>query len=146
MASRSPTRPAWSIIRWPTTGADQLTWQSITWSWRNARPPARLRPPARRSPMHFARLALSATALMLFAASVFAQMSPEDMTVQIERVHGKSAEFATAFDEVTAAMRDGDAETVASYGAYPLEVAANGEVYDILEEGDFTSNWNALLL
>src|SRR4051812_42095887 len=96
--------------------------------------------------MHLARFAVSAVALMLLAAPAFAQMSPEDMTVQIERVHGKSAEFATAFDEVTAAMRDGDIDTVASYGAYPFEVAANGELYDMFQQSDFSGNWDALLL
>ncbi|MDB5530115.1 MAG: hypothetical protein JWR51_3218 [Devosia sp.] len=96
--------------------------------------------------MHFARLAALATALTMLAAPAFAQMSPEDMTAQIEQVHGNSAQFADAFDDVTAAMRDGDIDTVASYGSYPFQVAANGELYDIFQESDFTDNWDALLL
>lgn len=92
------------------------------------------------------RLALAFVALITLAAPAAAQVSPEQMRAQIEQVHGFSAEFATAFDEITAAMRDGDPATVASYGAYPLEVAANGELYDILEPRDLTDNWDSLLL
>jgi hypothetical protein len=91
------------------------------------------------------RLALLAAAT-LFATPAFAQMSPEQMNERIEQVQGKSAEFGTAFDEITAAMRDGDIATVASYGSYPFQVAANGELYDIFQQSDFTDNWDALLL
>ena len=92
------------------------------------------------------RLALAFAALAAFIVPATAQMSPEQMNAQIEQVHGFSAEFGTAFDEITAAMRDGDPDTVAAYGAYPLEVAANGELYDILEAQDLVDNWNSLLL
>ena len=51
-------------------------------------------------------------------------MSTDAMRARIEQLHGFPAEFATAFDEITAAMRDGDPSAIADYGAYPLEVAA----------------------
>jgi hypothetical protein len=96
--------------------------------------------------MRLVRLALAFAALAAFIVPATAQMSPEQMNARIEQVHGFSAEFGTAFDEITAAMRDGDPDTVASYGAYPLEVAANGELYDILEARDLVDNWGSLLL
>ena len=96
--------------------------------------------------MRLVRLALAFAALLAFAAPAAAQMSTDEMRARIEQLHGFAAEFATAFDEITAAMRDGDPVTVADYGAYPLEVSANGELYDILEAGDLVDNWDSLLL
>lgn len=96
--------------------------------------------------MRLSRFALALAALAAFMVPASAQMSPEQMNARIEQVHGFSAEFGTAFDEITAAMRDGDPATVAAYGAYPLEVAANGELYDILEAQDLVDNWDSLLL
>ena len=96
--------------------------------------------------MRLVRLAWVFAALAAFIVPATAQMSPEQMNAQIEQVHGFSAEFGTAFDEITAAMRDGDPDTVAAYGAYPLEVAANGELYDLIEAQDLVDNWGSLLL
>ncbi|WP_375452612.1 hypothetical protein [uncultured Devosia sp.] len=96
--------------------------------------------------MRLFRLPLALAALLALACPAAAQMSPEAMTDRIEQVIGFSAEFGTAFDEITAAMRDGDIDTVAAYGAYPFEVAANGELYDMFEANDLADNWDALLL
>ncbi|MGV8955451.1 MAG: hypothetical protein ACOH2M_30430 [Cypionkella sp.] len=96
--------------------------------------------------MRLVRFALALAALIACAAPAAAQVSTDEMRAQIEQLHGFSAEFATAFDEITAAMRYGDPVTVADYGAYPLELAANGELYDLLAAQDLVDNWDSLLL
>lgn len=83
-------------------------------------------------------------AFTLLAAPVFAQ-SEEDVMARIETLHGQSEEFGEAFGLLQDAFLFGDPTTIADLAFYPLAVAANGEVYDILEPQDLVDNFDALL-
>lgn len=91
--------------------------------------------------------ALLATTLSLvsFTAGAFAQ-SEEDVMAQIESLHGQSLEFGEVFGLFLDAFLFGDPTTIADLAFYPLEVAANGELYDILEPQDLVDNFDALLM
>lgn len=82
--------------------------------------------------------------LAAFASPVFAQ-SEADVMNQIEALHGKSVEFGEAFGLLQDAFMFGDPTTIADLGAYPFEVAANGELYDIFGPDDLIDNFDALL-
>jgi hypothetical protein len=93
------------------------------------------------------RLLPFAAAAFAFAALVpaaFAQ-SEEDVLAQIEDLHGMSAEFGEAFAQLQDSFLFGDPSGMASLGAYPLPVEANGEAYDLLEPQDLVDNFDALL-
>ena len=83
-------------------------------------------------------------ALTLLATPVFAQ-SEEDVMGRIESLHGQSGEFGEAFGLLQDAFLFGDPTTIAGLAFYPLEVAANGEMYDIIEPQDLVDNFDALL-
>lgn len=89
-------------------------------------------------------VAASLFAVALGASPAFAQ-SEEDVMNQIEMLHGKSAEFGEAFGLLQDAFLFGDPTTIADLGAYPFEVAANGELYDIFGPQDLIDNFDALL-
>lgn len=85
---------------------------------------------------------LLATSLM--ATPVFAQ-SEEDVLGQIETLHGMSEEFGEAFAALQDSFLFDDPAAFADLAFYPLEVAANGELYDVLEPEDLVENFDALL-
>jgi hypothetical protein len=93
--------------------------------------------------MRLIRLAVAA-GLALLAAPAFAQ-SEEDVLEQIETLHGQSVEFGEAFGLLQDAFLFGDPASFADLAFYPLEVSANGEVYDLLEPQDLVDNFDALL-
>lgn len=91
------------------------------------------------------RLALlAATCLALAAAPAFAQ-SEEDVMAQIETLHGDSEAFGEAFAALQDAFLFDNPTAIADLAAYPLEVAANGELYDVLEPADLIDNFDSLL-
>lgn len=89
-------------------------------------------------------LALAAFAFAAFVPAAFAQ-SEEDVMAQIEDLHGMSSEFGEAFAQLQDSFLFGDPSGMASLGAYPLPVQANGEAYDLLEPQDLVDNFDALL-
>ncbi|HEV7291489.1 MAG TPA: hypothetical protein VGN79_04135 [Devosia sp.] len=88
----------------------------------------------------FASLAI----LPFLATATFAQ-SEEAVFEQIEELHGMAEEFGEAFGQLQDAFLFEDPESFASLAAYPLEVAANGELYDILEPEDLVENFDYLM-
>jgi hypothetical protein len=89
-------------------------------------------------------LAALPLALSLLITPAFAQ-SEEEVMSQIEALHGQSLEFGDFFGQVQDAFLFDNPSALADLAAYPLEVAANGEVYDVLEPQDFVDNFDALL-
>lgn len=87
---------------------------------------------------------LAALGLAVLAMPAFAQ-SEEDVLDRIETLHGQSVEFGEAFAMLQDAFLFGDPGTFADLAFYPLEVSANGEVYDVLEPEDLVRNFDALL-
>lgn len=94
--------------------------------------------------MRLVSIAATAVALALFAVPAFAQ-SEEEVLAQIESLHGQSAEFGEAFGQLQDAFLFNDPSAFADLAFYPLEVAANGELYDVLEPQDLVDNFEALL-
>ncbi|HTN60002.1 MAG TPA: hypothetical protein VL147_00430 [Devosia sp.] len=92
--------------------------------------------------MRLALLAISCLAVL--SAPAFAQ-SEEDVMAQIEALHGNSVEFGEAFAAMQDAFLFDNPTAIADLAAYPLQVAANGELYDILEPADLVDNFDALL-
>lgn len=82
--------------------------------------------------------------LALLATPAFAQ-SEEDVLDRIETLHGQSVEFGEAFALLQDAFLFGDPAAFADLAFYPLEVTANGELYDVLEPQDLVDNFDALL-
>jgi hypothetical protein len=96
-------------------------------------------------------IAASSRALALVAAlatisSPARAQSEGEVYSRIEQLHGNAEAFTGPFDNLTQAMRDGDAETIADLAEYPLTVNANGEVYDIQNAQDFIDNFDALVM
>lgn len=93
------------------------------------------------------RLTIVAAALFTAALCVSPALaqSEEDVMNQIESLHGKSVEFSEAFGLLQDAFLFGDPTTIADLGAYPFEVAANGELYDIFAPQDLIDNFDVLL-
>jgi hypothetical protein len=94
--------------------------------------------------MRLSLLAAAALACAAFATPIFAQ-SEEDVMAQIEDLHGMSAEFGEAFGQLQDSFLFGDPWGMASLGAYPLPIEANGEAYDLLEPQDLVDNFDSLL-
>lgn len=94
--------------------------------------------------MRPASLAATTLALALFAVPAFAQ-SEEEVMARIENLHGQSAEFGEAFGQLQDAFLFNNPAGIADLAFYPLEVAANGELYDVLEPQDLVDNFDALL-
>ena len=89
---------------------------------------------------------LCLAAVLALAASPAAVATEEEVYGQIEALHGDADAFGEAFGLLQDAMMFGDPVTVADLGAYPLTVAANGEVYDVLAPQDLVDNYDALLM
>jgi hypothetical protein len=81
----------------------------------------------------------------LLAGPAMAQ-SEEEVMEQIEMVQGDSVGFGEAFAALQDSFLFGDSAAFADLAEYPLEVAANGELYDILAPEDLVENFDALLL
>lgn len=94
--------------------------------------------------MHLKAIAIATLAVIVSTLPGHAQ-SEEDVMAQIETLHGKSVEFGEAFGLLQDAFLFGDPTTIADLGAYPFEVAANGELYDIFGPEDLTDNFDSLL-
>jgi hypothetical protein len=94
--------------------------------------------------MRLSLFAAAALACVALATPVLAQ-SEEDVMAQIESLHGMSTEFGEAFAQLQDSFLFGDPSGMASLGAYPLPVQANGEAYDLLEPQDLVDNFDALL-
>jgi len=87
---------------------------------------------------------LAASCLALAAGPAFAQ-SEEDVMAQIEALHGDAEAFGEAFGALQDAFLFDNPTAIADLAAYPLEVAANGEIYDVLEPADLIDNFDSLL-
>jgi hypothetical protein len=72
--------------------------------------------------------------------------SDEEVRSRIASLHGDAEGFGDAFERLQEAFRSGDADAVAEFGAYPLRVEANGEVYDVLEARDLVENFDRLVM
>ncbi|GLQ11754.1 hypothetical protein GCM10007913_36860 [Devosia yakushimensis] len=93
------------------------------------------------------RIFAAALTLILTVSPALAQ-TDDDVFAALEGVYGieEAGNFDAYFTALTAAFAEDDRETVAAMGGYPFEVAANGELYDILAPEDLIANFDALLL
>ncbi len=91
-------------------------------------------------------LPLALTLAVLLGAPQAHAQGEDEVRDRIEELHGDAAGFDEAFELLTQAMRFGDPVTVAELGDYPLEVAANGEVYDILDAQDMVQYYDRLVM
>ena len=91
--------------------------------------------------------ALSATLLSVLAQPAVAQ-TEDEVFAALEAIYGteQAGNFEAYFEALTEAFDARDLETIANVAAYPFEVAANGELYDILAPEDLVDNFDALLL
>ena len=80
-----------------------------------------------------------------FASLPACAASEEEVFARIESLHGDAEGFGEAFGLLQQAMMFGDPVTVADLAAYPLQVAANGEVYDVLAPEDLVDNYDSLV-
>ena len=94
------------------------------------------------------RILAAALALILTASPVLAQNTDDDVFAALEGVYGieEAGNFEAYFTALTTAFAEDDRATIAAMGGYPFEVAANGELYDILAPEDLIANFDALLL
>ena len=74
-----------------------------------------------------------------------AYSSEDEVAAQIESMHGGLETFNEAFDKLTQAMANNDAEAVAQLSEYPLLVHANGETYDVQSGADVIENFDTLV-
>lgn len=82
-------------------------------------------------------------AMILFATPAFC--GEDEVASQIETMHGGLGAFNEAFDRLTQAMANGDAEAIAQLSEYPLLVHANGETYDVQSGADVIENFETLV-
>ena len=98
--------------------------------------------------MRLALTSIAAAACIAFAATPAAAQGQAEVYAALETIYG--TEQADLFDDYFEVVKQGFAERnpelLASLAAYPFEVAANGELYDIFAPEDFTGNFDALLL
>ncbi|MDQ0320794.1 hypothetical protein QO002_002932 [Pararhizobium capsulatum DSM 1112] len=91
------------------------------------------------------RIAFAFVAATVSIPGAACAQSEGEVYSRIEQLHGNAEAFSGPFQNLTDAMRDGDAETVADLAEYPLEIHANGETYDILSAQDFIDNFDTLI-
>lgn len=94
--------------------------------------------------MRLSPIAAATFAVLVVATPAWAQ-SEEDVSRQIETLHGMSEEFGATFGRLQDAFLFGDPAGIADLGEYPLPVQANGEAYDLLEAQDLVDNFDTLL-
>lgn len=88
--------------------------------------------------MKFLVKLLSAIVVLgLLATPAFAQDTDE----RLDTVFGEHETFRDAFDALTAAVKAGDAATVASLVRYPFEITIDGEEYLLRNEGEFAGRY-----
>ena len=85
-----------------------------------------------------------ALAFTTLAVPALAQ-SEEAVLAQIESLHGESVAFGEAFGTLQDAFLFGNPAALADLAFYPLEVEANGELYEIVEAQDLIDNFDSLL-
>jgi hypothetical protein len=95
--------------------------------------------------MRFAS-AFSALALALLLAVPASAQSEEAVFERIETIQGDAEGFGEAFAALQDAFLMGDpAKALADLANYPLEIAANGELYDIIAPEDLIGNFDTLI-
>lgn len=90
------------------------------------------------------RLTQIAVAFVLLSAPALAQ-SEEAVLAQIESLHGASAAFGEAFSTLQDAFLFDNPAALADLVFYPLDVEANGELYEITEPQELIDNFDTLL-
>lgn len=88
--------------------------------------------------------AVTAFALASFALPAFAQ-SEEDVMADIENLHGQSVEFGEIYAQLQDAFLFDNPTQLADLAFYPLEVAANGELYELNDPQDLVDNFYDLI-
>lgn len=95
------------------------------------------------------RLALTTFALAaLLAVTPAAAQGQAEVYAALETIYGSEQAdlFDDYFEVVVRGFAERDLDLLASLGSYPFEVAANGELYDMFQPGDFSTNFDTLLL
>ncbi|MHA6688883.1 hypothetical protein [Devosia sp. A449] len=90
------------------------------------------------------RLTQIAVAFVLVTAPALAQ-SEEAILAQIESLHGDSTAFGEAFSTLQDAFLFDNPAALADLVFYPLDVEANGELYEITEPQELIDNFDTLL-
>ena len=90
------------------------------------------------------RLTQIAVAFDLLSAPAFAQ-SDEAVMERIESLHGASAAFGEAFGTLQDAFLFDNPAALADLVFYPLDVEANGKLYEITEPQELIDNFDTLL-
>lgn len=96
----------------------------------------------------FARPALPllvALAALVTSLPSFGQ-SEEDVHANIEAIHGNADGFFEVFSLLQDAVMFGDPVTFGQYSFFPLTIAANGEVCDVLDAEDLVDNFDSLIM
>jgi hypothetical protein len=88
---------------------------------------------------------LTATLLFLTLSCTSALSGDDEVSAQIESMHGNLQSFNEAFEKLTQAMANNDAEAIAQLSDYPLLVHANGETYDVQSGADVIDNFDTLV-
>ncbi len=94
--------------------------------------------------LRLSKVALLFATLTLLPVSASAQ-SDEEVYNRIESLHGNAGDLNEPLLSLVEAMGNSDAATIAGLAEYPLQVAANGESYDIQSADDFVENFDTLV-
>ncbi|MET3928094.1 hypothetical protein [Devosia sp. 2618] len=94
--------------------------------------------------MRLVSFAAAAIALSSLTLPAFAQ-SEEAVMAQIESLHGQSEEFGELFGSIQDAFLFDNPTNIADLAFYPLDIAANGELYEIEDPQDLVDNFDALV-
>ncbi len=91
-------------------------------------------------------LGLAATALPALAQADFGIDAEQAIYDSIETLHGDADGFDRIFADIQDALGAEDIAALAVLAEYPLAIAANGEVYDIIDTEDFVTYFDTIVL
>ena len=85
------------------------------------------------------RIAFALVVALCFSPAL-ARAGEEDVTAQIEEMHGDAAGFNDAFEAITSAMAESNAQTLAAFAEYPLLVHNGDNTYNVKSPDEFVDN------
>jgi hypothetical protein len=86
-------------------------------------------------------LNLAAAFALAVGFAVGPALAQDDVDSRLDTVFGEHDTFRAAFDAFTAAVKAGDAATVASLAKYPFEVNVGDKKKVLANEGDFIKHY-----
>lgn len=91
------------------------------------------------------KLIFTAFAVLAFAISAAVAQTADEVNASIDTVLGDHQSYAEAFEAIQAAIAADDAETVASWVAYPFNVSVDGEAYSFKGPDGFIEHYDDIV-